>query len=607
MITEATIKALADRGVFQRGVSYFNDGAVVEVIQRGQRITADVQGSDYDPYEVEILLDSQGEIAIANCSCPYGGFCKHVVATLLMVVHRPEEVVQSAAVSDLLAQLPDEHVRRVLQAVLEEYPKAIAILEQEVALLGKGEATTVSPSSPTSPTLIQVDVNQIARQIRKEFRQAGRSGGYDSWGEYDDGVDVCDIIEPYLDQLPHWFDQHNLPTAEAILRATTGALLEGWQDLDEWFQESNEYALNDAANLLDAAWAELFLSLPAIDPSTRDGWLALLDKWADEFGEEFAISQAALEQGWDYPPLVAVLKGQISDNRAWEGKVPDSADELAQVRLRILARQKRFEAYLHLAEAEGAFDLFLAMLVQLEEVGRAMQQAKQTYTESLSSVLSFAKVLHEKGYAAESLEMASWGLDLPRYESKQALYGVDEWTTSKHILAEWLYRHALAAGNTGLALETAQVAFLHQGTLADYQTAKQLAGEKWPQVQRLLQPRIGQSEESVRVYLFERMLPEAMAAFEKSSWGAGVSVKEMVQATRAAYPDWAIGQCVKLAERIMDGAKASDYGEAADWLRLAQGVYKEHGRLGDWEVYLAGLLAKHGRKYKLVPLLKGIR
>lgn len=603
MITEEKIKILADRGVFQRGVSYFNDGAVVEVIQRGQKITAEVQGSDYEPYEVEIILDSQGEIGIADCSCPYGGYCKHVVATLLTLVHTPEAVIRSEAIPDLLAKLPDEQVRRVLQLVLEEHPKGVVILEQEVALLGTAAPTPTA----SSPATVLVDVNQIARQIRKEFRQAGQGGGYDSWGEYDDGVDVCGIIQPYLDQLPMWFDQHNLATAEAILRATTGALLEGWQDLDEWFQESNEYALTDAGGLLDEAWAELFLSLPAIDPSTRAVWLALLKEWEDEFGDEFAISQTALEQGWDYPPLVAVLKGKISDNGAWEGEVPEYAEELAQMRLRILARQKRFQEYLYLAEAEGQFELLLTMLVQQEEVGWAVQKAQAAYRESLSGILSFAKVLAEKGYAAEALEMASWGLDLPRYHAKSSVYGGDSWAGEKHALAEWLYRHALAVGNKTLALEVAQVAFLHHGTLADYQTAKQLAGEKWPQVQRLLQPRIGQSSQSVQVFLFEGMLPEAMAAFEKSSWAAGVSVKEMVQATRGAYPDWAIGQCVKQAERIMDGAKANDYGEAADWLRLAQGVYKEHGRLGEWQVYLDGLLAKHGRKYKLVPLLKGIR
>ena len=597
MITEATIKALADRGVYQRGVGYFNDGAVVEVVQRGQRITAEVEGSEYDPYEVEIELDGQGGIASADCSCPYGGFCKHVVDTLLVLIHTPETVIRSEAIPDLLAKLPDGQVRRVLQAVLEEYPKAIAIVEKEVAMVGK------TPSAATP----QVDVSYIARQIEKEFRQAGRGGRYDSWGEYDDGVDVCGIIQPYLDQLPNWFDQHNLPTAEAILRATTQALLEGWEDLDEWVHESNEYALTDAVNLLDSGWAELFLSMPSMNPSTREAWQAELDEWVDDFGEAFEMSQTALAQGWDYPPLAAVLKGHISDNGAWEGDVPEYAEELAQVRLRILMRQKRFQEYLYLAEAEGQFELLLTMLVQQEEVGWAVHKAQGAYRKSLSGVLSFAKVLHEKGYAAEALEMANWGLDLPRYHAKSSVYGGDSWAGEKHALAEWLYRHALAAGNKTLALEVAQVAFLHQGTLADYQMAKELAGEKWPQVQRLLQPRIGQSRQSVKVYLFEGMLPEAMAAFEKSpSWGAGVSVQEMVQATRGSYPDWAIGQCVQRAEPIMDGAKASDYGEAADWLRLAHGVYRKHGRLGEWQGYLDGLLAKHGRKYKLVPLLKGI-
>lgn len=149
MITEAKIKALTDRGVFQRGVAYFNDGAVWKVVQRGQKITAEVQGSDYDPYEVEIALDREGEVNYGRCSCPYGAFCKHVVATLLVLIHMPEMVIRSEAIPDLLAKLPDEEVRRVLQLVLEEHHKAIAILEQEVALLGTAAPTPTTPSPAT--------------------------------------------------------------------------------------------------------------------------------------------------------------------------------------------------------------------------------------------------------------------------------------------------------------------------------------------------------------------------------------------------------------------------------------------------------------------------
>ena len=42
-------------------------------------------------------------------------------------------------------------------------------------------------------------------------------------------------------------------------------------------------------------------------------------------------------------------------------------------------------------------------------------------------------------------------------------------------------------------------------------------------------------------------------------------------------------------------------------LRIAHDIYRQHGRLNEWQGYLAGLLELHGRKYKLVPMLRGIR
>ena len=86
-----------------------------------------------------------------------------------------------------------------------------------------------------------------------------------------------------------------------------------------------------------------------------------------------------------------------------------------------------------------------------------------------------------------------------------------------------------------------------------------------------------------------------------------MSVKEMVQATRAAYPDWAIGQCVKQAEPIMDEGKARYYHHALRWLSKARQAYRAADHEAEWQAYLKTLIDKHARKHSLRPGLEALR
>lgn len=56
VIKETDVQALASAESFARGQHYFHDGAVLEVTRRGNLITAEVEGSDYEPYRVQVTL-----------------------------------------------------------------------------------------------------------------------------------------------------------------------------------------------------------------------------------------------------------------------------------------------------------------------------------------------------------------------------------------------------------------------------------------------------------------------------------------------------------------------------------------------------------------------
>ena len=122
--------------------------------------------------------------------------------------------------------------------------------------------------------------------------------------------------------------------------------------------------------------AEALLSQD-FSPDQRAQWLARVEDWGEDL-INLDVVETALDQWWDYPPLVAAMQGNITEQGAWgEGEAPDFADELTLVRLRILERQGRTQAYIHLAEAEGQTSLYVNMLARSGQVAQAVAEARQ--------------------------------------------------------------------------------------------------------------------------------------------------------------------------------------------------------------------------------------
>ena len=79
-----------DSKIFCRGLDYYRSGMVECIDWDGSHATAEVSGSEEDPYLVEIDFSDDGEVEDWFCDCPYdwGPVCKHVVAALLALQER---------------------------------------------------------------------------------------------------------------------------------------------------------------------------------------------------------------------------------------------------------------------------------------------------------------------------------------------------------------------------------------------------------------------------------------------------------------------------------------------------------------------------------------
>lgn len=587
-LTEEDLEQYVFGPSLERGYDYYEQSRVLRVVRRGNRLRAEVAGSQYEPYGVTVDLNESG-LVTAFCSCPYdwGGYCKHIVAVLLTYIHSPEEIIQRPELDTLLADLDRDRLRDLLTSLVHVQPDLLDFIEKEIQQM-RSRPEVIARDA-------EVDVGSMQRELRADMRRTlldFERSYYDSYYE-EWRADPTRPLWPHLKQARGLLDAGEARRALAFLRG----VMEAWVPALEEFMALDEYGfiedvLYDGVREAGALLAEALLSVDLTDEE-KAAWRDRLADWQVTVeGLGLEVAETALDQGWDYEPLVRVLQGDVTEDGIWEGSVPYYADALARARLNVLKRQGRVEPYLYLAQAEGQIPAFIDMLIEVGRVEEAVEVA-QGYSH-VGWLYPVVRRLDEQGAEAEALALAEHGLSLEG---------------SKHELAVWLRDKAAVAGQGPTALRAAEVAFMERFELVDYQAAEELAGDDWPTRRKQLLVALERSaspESKIDVYLYEGMVEKAMAAVG-GGWLPDTALLRVIKAAAERHPDWAIRHCRREAEAIMDAGRSGEYDAAVSWLLQARDVYEAHGRLAAWRDYLDNLLDEHHRKYKLVPMLREIR
>ncbi len=581
-INPTTIQRNATTQSFERGGSYYRAGAVAALTQRGNLLQAEVKGSEARPYQVTMQFDAGG-ITTAQCTCAYSfeGWCKHIVAVLLVCVHQPETIEARPSLEQLLDRLDLIQTQQVIQALLAEHPRLIDDLDRQVTLI---TAVSSSPSLPKTTRRTLVDSAPFRRQVRQVFRDAVNAweNGYD-----DDPVtgNLLDIVAK-AEEFSQVGDGEN---AIAILEGITQGCIDDWNEVEDYGTDSDEIA-----TALDHAWTEAIL-VSELTVKQQTQLRSQLQNWQQQWGQRLPMSLEALQQGWSYPPLQRVFNGEITELGAWDREPPDFADDLALIRLAILARQERYQEYLYLAEAEGQTEQHLTMLAQLGRVEEVMTAA-QTQMTTLAEAFALAQTLRQQGALEQALEIAQTGLTLPG----NPLYDLAIWTSD---LAE-------GVDNPQIALAARVIAFKARPSFSDYRTIEDLAGENWAALRQDLLQTLenhtswGMEDAKVDIFLHEGMIDSAITTVKDVGYYVSPLVHRVMEAAVFQRPDWVIENARRRAEEIMNRGKADAYHNAVEWLKKAKAAYQQAGRQPEWTAYWQQLMQTHSRKYKLMAMLK---
>ena len=586
-LTETDIRSRATTQSWSRGEDYYYSNRVESVVWRDGLLTAEVEGSEYEPYIVQIRFDEQ-EIRTTDCTCPYdwGGDCKHIIATLLYLCRQRDDIAQRPAVADLIANLNRDQLAEIILDLSISHPAIIDDIERSLPL-----AVPSEPASST-PALPQVDTNLLRRQIKAELRTSIKTG-YDFWGEeafYDS--DLGAALGPAIEQAQAYLDRGEARNALTILEAATHAWEDGIDSLDEYVRDSFEDMADEFTVELGGMWAEALL-MADLNAEEQQHWQNKLAELGETIfgGSSLEIAATAAEHSWTYPPLVAAMQGNITEKGAWEDEAPFFADELVQIRLRILAQRGKFQEYLNLAQAEGQFMLYLHMLVKQGQSDQAIAQAMQ-YLVSPEDIHALARTLADSNNIKKAFQLAQHGLALDESRGKAGL-------------AEWLRDQANKHQQPDLALKAARRALTENVTLENYQALQRISGDRWNTLREeaLEITTQGKSaDHKADIYLDEKMYEQAIAVVDQAVWFSNID--KVIEAVKVDYPEWAFRQCQKRAEAIMDAGQAMNYHVSAEWLRRGRAILLSAGENEMWETYLAQVMDKHQRKYKLMPLLR---
>ena len=589
-LTEAMIQQRIDARSFQRGKEYFSNGNVLEVAQRGSLLFGQVRGSEYDPYDVKVMLE-EGMIKSTKCSCPVGDNCKHVAALLLSYVHHHEEVIQRPTWEKISADLSAEEMRTILSQLAQKHPQFIDWFEEEENHFRLLQSKTNSPSK-VKPTLPPVDPVAIAKKVKNKMRQY-HFNEYGGSNDYTDLIEIADSANDYL-------AQDDVENAWIILSEIADQTIPDAIEMDHYGDGAGELV-----DVLAELFTELSLRATAVPYKQKKVWVSKLNEWQkiiDNYLDTVGISTAAyaLKVGWRAPILQQVfgsehpLLSADSDDK-YDDKYKENYHQplLNRIYLQLLNSRGEIELYQQLAKAVD-YVAYLESLLQGGELQKAVEESEQLQVPA--DLLIFAQTLSNH-LPDSALAVAKRGLEI------EPLY---------LPLGNWVYEKALKRGDSALVLRVASMLFYRTWNVSDYQKVKNcFSAEEWVQAREPILQRLrtdcNSSTNQVQIFLHENFVVDAIASYKATSYFYNSTLLHtLLSKAIPVEPTWVIAKGKSLAEEIMNNKRSKEYSNAVEWLKIVRDAYKNMGEIGTWATYKAELIALHNRKSSLKPLLMGL-
>ena len=302
-----------DPVILSRGQGYFRGGNVENIEREGDHITAEVCGSEADPYLVDIGFDEDGEIEVWDCDCPYdwGPVCKHTVAALLAIqAEQPEEQRENtgnAAIQALVEQAEKSQLIALILAHCREDQRfqnqVLSVLEDsgELELASIKELVRTSLSTHKGYGDIDArDCDAICKDLDDALDKARHRI---ERGQHDQAFEIAQFILltglRLLEEVDCSFDPLWRTIYNAIELIELGAkhLAESGKERGEWVRKLLSIAQDPAFDGWEDQRFDFLERITVLaDAQNESEFYHALDHLSDRRWERFADSRQRTEQ-----------------------------------------------------------------------------------------------------------------------------------------------------------------------------------------------------------------------------------------------------------------------------------------------------------------------
>jgi uncharacterized Zn finger protein len=556
-LTEAQVLQLANQQSFERGKSYYRDGAIVEPVRQGWALRAQCEGSDDEPYVVSATLAPHG-IAATSCTCPYdwGGACKHIVALLLTYVHEPHAFRVIPPLEILLADSSKEQLIALIGEMVQQQPELLSMVELAVA----------THQSRQSPAGQRLDASAYRRQVRRAMQSENPD-------RIERELRAAGAAAARLAQAGDWLN------AGAIYHVALDEAVRGYDDLVRSMDEDG-----DIASVIDELAQGLGESLQhsQADAATRREWLAaLLEAEFTDIemgGIDLAPSarEAVLEHAsaaeWQW--LEERIRTEVRKSRDW------ARSALVELLAEGLERCDREGDAAALIRELGTPEQQAHLLIDTGQIDAALELIEQIIVGKPGLVTQFADALLEAAEPTAALALVRE-------------HGSDHW-----VSRDWLAKYYRQYGTPQEAVEAQQRVFLGTPSVEAFQTLHEVSRKAatWAQVRSGVLDELQRQKQFgalISIALHEGDVARALELLPRVSDGWHDYKWEVAQAAEKEHPHAAIALYQELAERAIGRRSRGAYQQATTYLQRAKQLSSRLKAHPDWETYMQALRTRY--------------
>lgn len=474
--------------VFERGERYRRSGDVLNLVLRGNTVSASVRGSEVRPYRVTLTLTG-GDLESADCTCPYaesfGEPCKHIAAAALEYLHRPDTVVSGAGVDELLEPLNTNDLRGALTHLLALHPEMVNELElhlQKSRLHRQPEPTPKPDDPPAEATLeATLDTRLFEKMMRSAVCGAGRD--YHEFPEYDEVYGVIAELKPFLERAAY---RDALALGEALVKTFIDEVNADESDYDNiGFSDEGVFAE------LDAALAEAVLGT-VLGDGERKRLLYEVLAWNDQIGNEwtspdFNLTAHALAEGFENRTQT---RGDEVDELLAEVARLELSGPYQEIRLRALRATGRSDEALAFAKTTGQGAGYLELLLEQDRLKQVMSEYREHLKNEQDALLVAQRLAPD--HPREALEVTQYGLAHGLTQQGSAQESSTRWpefllpndyandsTRARLALASFTKDLASRLGDYEATLNASLTEFDLSASLSRYEALQTLVGTDW--------------------------------------------------------------------------------------------------------------------------------